>query len=454
MTENSNNNNKYQKEIESEICIDELILNKNNLSNSQKLNFSLTTGTSILNNNNINNDFIQTNILLNSVQEFFNRYELDERKVFSKKKFVISFKELIMLITESISTQQKIDNLIYTSSKNLNNIQNINQKYINNLIYNIFSFDRIDIDHFSNLRKKEKKIKTNINSYNLNFLNNSKIKKNNNSQVFINPNNIKNDINIIIKNIYKEVFVNGNNLGTISNTRNINTSKKANLSKTKNFLKNERNKSAILYKKDARTLFFNNKSKNKNGNGNKKLNNNIITNNINNNISYNNNSNNNINISNNNNSHEKKSFNFFSLHKKNKRILKKSNTYKNIKTKKNHNKKDSKYSDIFQACENLNILKKSVNTKPLSRSNNFCQKKNINIDSFLKKSFKNAGILDGYNSTTDIHGYGGLKINGIKKIIVSNVHKPSNLANKLLLSGQKYIDEFKENNENLKKKII
>jgi hypothetical protein len=77
-------------------------------------------------------------------------------------------------------------------------------------------------------------------------------------------------------------------------------------------------------------------------------------------------------------------------------------------------------------------------------------------ESFLKKSLRDIGLKDSYNITfTDIAGFEELKFNKcIKKIIVSNTHKPSNLANQLLLSGQKFIDDFKEINENTKKKSM
>ena len=451
MAENFNNNSKYQREIESELSIDKITLNKNNLLKNQNINFSSSNS----NNNNINNnnnDFKsnnnQINILLNSIQEFFNRYELDERKIFSKKKFIISFPELISLITESILAQQKLDYLIYTNdnhNKNIFNLQKINQQYMNDLSYNIFSFDRIDIDYMFNIKKK-KKIKSNISPYNIKFKNNSKIKKsNNNSQYFISPNNIKNEINTIFENIYKEVFINDSTSGNSSNKRrNIKTSKKNNLSKLHNF----RNNSVILNQKDDSSLNNSDKSKIKNGEKNKNRKNTIINNNINNNISYNNN---NLNINNRYNSKDQKTFNSFNSQKKNKGDIKKSITYKNLKQ--NKKSKDPYYSDIFQACENVNIIKKSFNNRPLSRSSNFYQNDFIDNDSFLKKSLNTVGYRD-MNNSTDIPGYEGYKIKGIKRIIVSNVHKPSNLANKLLLSGQKCIDEYKEINKSSKKKKI
>ena len=112
----SNNliNKRYFKEIESELFIDNIMLNKN------KNPFS---------NKNINNNkVIKSNILLNTLQEFIERYEVDERKIISKKKFIISFQELIYLIRESIIAQQKIDTLIY------NDNNDNNKKILNNII--------------------------------------------------------------------------------------------------------------------------------------------------------------------------------------------------------------------------------------------------------------------------------------------------------------------------------
>lgn len=455
------NNKKYYKEIESEIFIDEIMLNKDYLAKNKNSNSSLHKKLANKSNS------IQSNILLNALQEFFNRYELDDRKILSKKKFIISFEELIYLIRESIITQQKIDNIIYNKNNSHNKIMNnihiqkINQKYINDLSYNIFSFDKIDIGYNFNMKKK-KKSNSNISPNNLNFHHNTKKKKQYNNQASISPNNIKKEINSIFENIYKEVFINGNNpLNNNGNKRNIKLKKKSELSKTKYNNNDQRNKSAII-RRDISISNYNKKSKNKNGN--KRLNNTIITNNISNNISYNNN---NINISKNYSTQNLKNLSSFSSNKKSitnantnsTKKIKRSKTFKNINKNKNKKKgKDElKYSDIFAACENINQLKSSANKKILSRSNN-CFSNDINDnESFVKKSLRSVGFKDIYNNNnySDIIGYEELKFHtGIKKIIVSITHKPSNLANKLLISGQKYIDDFKEMNESTKKKSV
>ena len=452
----SNNliNKRYFKEIESELFIDNIMLNKN------KNPFS---------NKNINNNkVIKSNILLNTLQEFIERYEVDERKIISKKKFIISFQELIYLIRESIIAQQKIDTLIYNDNndnnkKILNNIiiQKAKQKYINDLSYNIFSFDKIDMDYNFTIKKKTKN-KTN-NSPNMNYKN----KKNNNSQSV--PDGIKNEINTIFENIYKEVFINGNNTVNNSkvNQRNNKSQKINNLFKNTNKSNgNVNNKSAILKRNissfnDQRIL----KDKKE-----KKINNDMIANNI----SNNNSNSNSINYNstnfiksyiNNSSTQSLKNINKYSSKERygsqhtNSSAIK----LKKIKTSNDlfsenikKGKKELKCSDIFLACETLHNIRNSSNKKILSKSSNINMRDLNGSESFLKKSLRDIGLKDSYNITfTDIAGFEELKFNKcIKKIIVSNTHKPSNLANQLLLSGQKFIEDFKEINENKKKKSM
>ena len=440
MSDNANNK-RYHKEIESEICIDEIMLNKNYFQKSQDLN-------NISNKNLKNFHSNQANILLNSLQDFYTRYEKDDRKILSNNKFIISFQEIISLIREAMVAQQQIDNIIYNNiddNKNINNIniQKINQKYITDLSYNIFSFEKIDMGYGFNIKKK-KKIYSNISPNNYKFQNDSKLKKS--SNISISPNNIKKEINTIFENIYKEVFINGND-----NPFNI-IERKNNKKKSKNKNHNhERNKSAFINNniKNISPLKYHKVSKNKD---NQRINNTVINTNIKNNISYNHS---NININNNYNS---KGYNSFSSNKNNfenkgkndNKKVRKSKTFKN----KNKGKDKLKSSNIYMACQKIDMIKNSGNKNILSRSNNNYFNNN---ETFMKKSLKSLGLRDLYNSInyTDIIGYEELKFNtGIKKIIVSNTHKPSNLANKLLISGQKYIDDFKEINEGTKRKKI
>lgn len=453
------NNKKFNKEIESEICLDEIMMNKNYLPKKENSNMIST------NNNNIssvlNNNTNQSKILFNSLQDFLNRFEKDDKKILSNKKFIISFQELISLIKESMIAQQQIDNLVNNINDNNKNyyninIQKINQKFINDLSYNIFSFDKIDICYDFNIKKK-KTLNSNISPNISKFQNISKIKKSYNPQPYISPYRIKKEINSIFENIYKEVFINENNNPFDNTIKRKEKKCKKEISKSLNIHFN-RTKSAIFNKRNISPLNENiqSKIKKENKSKNKKFNNTVI-NNINNNISYNSN---NINFKNNINSLSINYGTFSEIKKNNSSKLIKSRNSKNIKKCKEKNKSKSqlKCSDIFTACENVNLIKNSLNKKYLSRSNNYLYNSNNNDnDSLLKKSLKTICINDIYNkgNFSDIIGYEELKFNsGIKKIIVSNTHKPSTLANKLLISGQKYIDNFREINEHTKKNFI
>jgi len=414
--EEKQNNNRYPKEIETEESIDGISLNKKQIQNNYNLN-TPSTHNIINNKDNILQDDI--NILFNSLQEFFSRYISDERKIFLRKKFIVSFQELSSLLSDVILIQQKIDKLIFGNNSTELNIQKITQDYINDLSYNLFSLERITIDEISDLKRK-KIIKPNINQFN----NITKKKKSlNNSQYTISPKKFKNNVNDIFEKVYQEVFVNGNNSLNGSKTKNMEENK-YNLMRSKNMYPKERNRSAIFNKCNYM------KSKNmKSIQKNKTMNNSIINNNIN----YNNN---NININNNYNSNDKKILNLLI----DKNTLKKSNTYKNIRSSKNKNGLGN--SDIISACDTIN---KSGNKRPLSKSNNYYQSYLVdNNGSIIKRSF---------NEIKDILGYDDLKFyNGIRRITVTNAYKPSNYVNKLLISGQKTVDDYQEMNESAKKK--
>ena len=102
------------------------------------------------------------------------------------------------------------------------------------------------------------------------------------------------------------------------------------------------------------------------------------------------------------------------------------------------------------ACENISKIKNSGMAKSLPRNNNYYQLNDFDDkDSILKKSLKNVAVIQDIcnnSSINEIIGYEeiNLKGGGIKKIIVSNTRKPSNFTNKLLISGQKFINDFKE----------
>ena len=226
MTEITDNN---RKKIETNISIEDVISNKKIGKNEKTFSFStknlIDSKESIL----------QTNILINSLKEF----HIEEKKILFRKKFIISFKELIDLLIEAISAQKKIDNMIYVSKSNKFIVQKINQTYMNDFGNKIFSIDKVDGEGNIN-SKQEKKFIKNKSSNNLKL----QIKKLfNNSQIFVSPTQGKNNNNPVFEKIYRDMFVFANN-NTLngSNKRNINANKKNELLKSKNIYYNKRNK--------------------------------------------------------------------------------------------------------------------------------------------------------------------------------------------------------------------
>jgi hypothetical protein len=144
---NNLSHKKYPKEINSEMYIDDNTLKNNN------------------NRNNL--IFDNSNILMNSLEFFFNAYETKYQQRSSKIKFIISFEEIISLIKETIISQQKVDKLLYNDKNNNNDIiiQKINQKFISFISNNIYTLEVFDQNYIHNLRLKRQN--SNLNFYNL-----------------------------------------------------------------------------------------------------------------------------------------------------------------------------------------------------------------------------------------------------------------------------------------------
>ena len=135
-----NNNKLNETEI---ICPSELSLDEKNTYNDSILK-SLKESQYSLNK--------KSNILLNALKEFSNRYDIDDRNIMKSKKFLISFKDLISIIKFALECQIKLNN---SMNEYLNEIS---QDFINNLSYYIFSFEKIDIS-------KHNDYNTNYNNY-------------------------------------------------------------------------------------------------------------------------------------------------------------------------------------------------------------------------------------------------------------------------------------------------
>ena len=121
-----NNNKLNETEI---ICPSEISLDEKNTYNDSILK-NLKESQYLLPN--------KSNILLNALKEFSNRYDIDDRQIIKSKKFLISFNDLITLIKFALEFQIKVNNSINEY------INEISQDFINNLSYYIFSFEKID----------------------------------------------------------------------------------------------------------------------------------------------------------------------------------------------------------------------------------------------------------------------------------------------------------------------
>lgn len=425
MKKNSTNQ-RYPKEVNSEIYIDDNILKNENRNNYLKES---------------------SNILLSSLEFFFNAYEMKNHQRSSKVRFIISFEEIISLIHETILSQQNVDNLLFNNKKNNAEvlIQKINQKFISYISNSIYTLEILDKTFRDNIG-----IKRGISNFNFHTIKNStKKKKTHGYKSHISsPSNFKNKINYIFENIYQEVFINDND------------KKKKNKKKENSFRENhkdkmQRTKSAILGKKSNSPLSFYRDFKMKE---NKLDKNKRLFKTINSNGRTGNNSNtNSLYI-------ENKYNTALSTNKKEaaedykpEKYLGGYKTFKNTKKSKLKNK--LKCSDIFLACENINKIKNSGTIKSLQKNNIQYQFNEYDDkNSILRKSLKNlaVGIQDICNNSNDVIGYEeiNLKGSGIKKIIVSNTHKPSNFTNKLLISGQKYINDFKQMDKFEKKRSL
>jgi hypothetical protein len=406
-------NNTFPKKIKNEICIDELILNNCLLSKNKK-----------------DEKNYNSNILIKSLQDFSKRCESSYGKLFYEKNYLISLNEIITLIQNSINAQQQLDNYIYNtnsenSESNINNIKSLNQKFINDLNYNIFSIEKINNNYycFNKIKKK-----------------NYKNKKLSSSRLFVTPHNIKNRINSIFNNIEKEIFINGYEIlngnytlkeistysESIKSAKERNKSEKTN--NNNNLLKGKNQKQKNNESKLVKKRVLSNQNKKykdkKNSSKSKSV------------------------INENNLSNELRNISTFTSreitnNQKNRNsLLKLSNTSKTTKYDKN-----MKTFDIFKICQNMkkDKQKKNKDSGPLIRSNSSNLINDINDfnDNFLKKSLKSLGFSQ-INEKMKLS-------TGIKKIIISNTCKPTNLANHLLIKGKKYINEFNKMDEESKK---
>ena len=117
------------------------------------------------------------------------------------------------------------------------------------------------------------------------------------------------------------------------------------------------------------------------------------------------------------------------------------------------NKNENKSLSIYTACENLKSSSFLVKNKSnLFTSTEQSEKRNIKKKNNNYSSNNNLNI-DKTKEKKNIIYYNKNMMIGVKKyVITSNLPKPSNLANKLLQNGRKFITEFNGIKEEEKKK--
>lgn len=414
-------NKTFSKKNQNDLCIDEQTLNNCLLSKNQ-----------------FDEKNLKSIILINSLQDFFKRCEISYGKLFYQKNYLISLNEIFTLIENSITAQQQLDKYIYDNNKDSDDfgftkIKSLNQKFINDLNYNIFSIEKINNNNYFSFNKIKKK------TYNK--------KKSSNSKFLATPHNAKSRINSIFNNIYKDIFINesdiykkiNNTSKEISSYNEISKSdKERDNNKTNNNSyslnnKQKKNQTKNSYKKIKKniisqaTYHFQDKKTFKNLDEKTVANNNLNNSNMSNKIKK---------------SSTLRSREMIKSKQNRNNSLKLNNTSKTVKSNKN-----VKCLDIFQVCQNLKKNKNNKNndTNQIARANSSYYLIDINDfnDSFLKNSLKCLGFSQNSDKKKEIVG--------IKKVIVSNACKPTNFASHLLDKGKKYISDFKKMDEESKK---
>ena len=336
----------------------------------------------------------KSNILLNVLKDFSVRYDLDDRRIMKHKKFILSFEDLISLIKFVLEFQIRINN-----SLNLKDYLNeISQDFINNLSYYIFSYEKIDMNQYNNIN-----INNNYNTYNTN-LNDKNYKNIINSKKFPLNNNQEDKKRKKEEEIYffspnkkekikdkKSYYKQNNNI--VTSPKNINKTKDKKIEERKN--KKRLNRSHIK-RKNVYIEDFENKSL------------------------------------------------FEEENNRKQKLNKSTQKRKNLKNDTNFENKNRNSLSIFKACENIKGSRLILKCTKSRRLSGVDIKDNKNINNYNSINMKKYDKTVYYDKNLNI----GVK----KKIISNNIIRPSNMANKLLQRGMKYITDFKDLKEEENKK--
>lgn len=359
----------------------------------------------------------KSNTLINALKEFSVRFNIDDKKSIKPQKFIVTFDDIITLVKFSIESQIKINNSLNVKDY----LNEISQDFTNNLNYYIFSYEKYDPNKNNNYINNIHNNTYNTNTFtNFNYTNsNTKRNKNTlnqthtptyvgnkkrkaeeckrNEERFDNLRNNKiRSKNEFLKNTksYCRVNINNNNKQIISPT---------NKSKIKEKKKDNLNRSFVNRSAQKRNTTFISDFSHSNiedNSRNRKLN----------------------------------------------KSIGKRKTVKNDNLGAN-NKRNS--LSIYTACEHIrgsSFLLRNSKSRKLScidhnkTANNFYL--NTSVDE--RRKVKDDKKVVYYDQNLNL----GIK----KKIISNNIIRPSNMANKLLQRGIKYLTEFMDLKEEESKK--
>jgi len=345
----------------------------------------------------------KSNTLINALKDFSVRYDLDDKKIMNSKKFVLSYDDLFTLIKFALEFQIKI----YNSLNVKDYLNEISQDFINNLSYYIFSYEKIDVNKNNNSNNNDY-TKNTYSNFNFNNTNNTRNKfQLNQTQTPTRSSGVKKRKNEEKKDEDKNQDI----------SRNQRQNKNEFIKNTKSYYRVSYNKPILSPK--------NNKKYDKKRDD---LNKSVI-----------------------NRSAQKRDSTFMTdfssinlgenRKKKPNKSLEKRRTvkYNNCEGK---NKKNR--LSIYTACENL----KGSQSRKLS-----C----LDQKRFINKNYLNTSMEERRKEKDDkkmVYYEQSLNFGIKKKILGNSVIRPSNMANKLLQRGIKYLTEFmdlKEEEESRKK---
>ena len=397
----------------------------------RKRNFYNETTTKKKSGDNFNNINI-SNSLIDALRNFSVKYELEDKIILKDYKFVISFDDLIYILSYCLKSQKKLYEIEQEDSSIISNLIN---SFINNISNYIYSYEKVEkINPLSNNINKIKSPsnKENI-SFNSNKMNNKKpirIIKSSSCWANIKKTKINSKKN-------KEKLKNNSHTNLKINKSTNNTKNpKANLSKNEN---NNTNKTDE--KNYTKTFFMRKKYKNLSTIfspvKNPQNKNSIIK----------------VMKARNNKSAEKRRIKsqYNDYFKNNQKEISKTNkSMEKREGNKSDNKNESKNISIYSACEYIksssfllkNKNKELNNESKIENKSSFNSNNSINL---INKNDKNKKVVY-YNENMNL----GIK----KKIIRGSMPRPSNLANKLLAKGIQFITDFNGLKEEEKRKSL